>query len=211
MSNRIYPKQGTTYTFKQIVEQLDLRDSACLLFKENGMEQNIQDSHVNEHEVLALPHWAESRWTYRYETEEWIPVFDFASDNTISIDDLIDKEPQIDPYAEKPGVLWCVPKTKTREQYHKLVPAQGDEEAYITTDHGDRYPLPVFDEHGQSEHYYFRKNNTGTCDKCKQRVEKRFNYRDPTEGNCRLYEVCARCLQLNREADHAEFAGEGDY
>jgi len=206
MTKRIQPRGGKDYTFKQIVEQLDLRDAACLMFNENNMEQNIQDSHISELDVLKLPHWADSLWTYKYETDEWIPVFKWSSANTVSIDELIDKEPHIDPYAERPGVLWCVPKGQTREQYHKVVVPEDGSDPYITGyGSDDRHPLPTFDDKGLSEHYYIRRNNAGRCDYCKGQVERRFNYRDPSEGCCKLYEVCAPCIDRARKANAAEF------
>lgn len=207
MAKRIFPRRNEVYTFKQIVNELDLRDSACLTFWENNLWQNIRDSHISEHDMLKLPHWAESRWKFVMETDEWIPIFRFAKDNEVSIDELVDTEAEIDPYAEKPGVLWVTPKGLPRAQYYRVVkPSLGD--PYITTHHddGDQYPLPVFDEHGKSEYYYFRVNNPGHCDKCKLRVEKRVPYRDPTEGNCRLYELCTTCRDRNVAADREEFA-----
>lgn len=208
MTKRIHPKSGTTYTFKQIVEVLYLRDSACLTFRENDMDQNIQDSHLSQEAMLALPHWADSRWTFRRETEEWVPVFTFSNDNAEFLDDLIDKEPEIDPHAERPGVLWCVPKGQAREQYHRI--EKDDDGEYITSAGGTRYPLPVFDEHGKSDSYYFRVNNPGTCDYCKRQVEKRVNYRDPSEGNCQQYEICTPCRDHAHKVMREEFADDYD-
>lgn len=185
--SKVYPKRGTIYTFRQILETLTLRDSPCLLFKENNMMQNIQDSHCTAEAMLHTPHWADSLWEYQMETEEWIPVFHFSANNTISINDLIDKEPEIDPYAEKEGVLWCVPIGQPRDQYYKIV------DGNIESSNGDVYPLPVFDVTGHSDHFYIRANNAGTCEFCNKQVDKRVNYRDPEEGNCRLYEICTPC------------------
>jgi len=192
MTKRIQPRSERDYTTRQIVELLDLRDSASLSFFENGMEQCIQTSHCGQQLLLDCPHWPDALWTYRYETSEWIPIFHWAKSNTISIDDLVDKAPNIDPFAECPGVLWCTPKGHPREQYHHI--EKGDDGEFITSDFGDRYPLPQFDEKGKSEHYYDRLNNPGTCEFCKQRVEKRFNYRDPEESCCRNYVICRPCL-----------------
>lgn len=209
MSNRIYPKQGATYTYRQMCEVLALRDSPSLEFTVNGVAQYLQTSHCTQEQMLAVPHMADTLWVYQRETDEWIPCFRFSEENAQFVDDLFDMVPLIDPYADGPGHLWVTPKGHPREQYHKLVPAQNGEEAYIIGyDEDERYPLPVFDEHGHSEHYYIRKNNPGFCDKCKVQAEKRFNYRDPTEGNCRLYELCQRCLQRNRECDRKEFADD---
>lgn len=202
-----YPKSGQVYTLRQIIEELHLRDSPHLGFMANGVRQVIQNSHCTEAQLLEVPGMADSLWKYLYETDEWIPIFSFAENNPLPIEELVDTEAEIDPYAEKPGVLWVTPKGLPRAQYYRVVkPSLGD--PYITTHHddGDRYPLPVFDEHGKSEHYYFRVNNPGHCDKCKLRVEKRVQYRDPTEGNCRLYELCTTCRDRNVAADREEFA-----
>lgn len=204
MNKRIEPRSELDYTTRQIVELLDLRDSASLGFIENGMEQYIQTSHCSEQALLGLPHWPDALWTYRYETSEWVPIFRWSKANTISIDELVDKAPNIDPFAERPGALWCTPKGQTREQYYRIV--QGDDgDQYITSDYGDQYPLPQFDEQGKSEHFYTRVNNPGTCEFCKHQAEKRVNYRDPEEGCCRNYEICRLCLDrhitLARKAD----------
>ncbi|UVL57221.1 hypothetical protein LOY37_04430 [Pseudomonas sp. B21-012] len=203
MNKRIEPRSERDYTTRQIIELLDLRDSASLGFIENGMEHYIQTSHCSEQALLSLPYWPDALWTYRYETSEWVPVFRWAKANTISIDELVDKAPNIDPFAERPGVLWCTPKGHPREQFHRIVTDETGE--YITDDSGDRYPLPQFDEEGHSEHFYTRVNNPGICQFCKQQVEKRVNYRDPEEGCCRKYEICRPChdhqMALAREAD----------
>ena len=193
MAKRIFPRRDEVYTFAQIVNELDLRDSACLTFWENEICQNIQDAHINEHDMLALPHWAESRWKFVMETNEWIPIFRFAKDNEVTIDQLVDKEPYIDPFAKEDGVLWVVPKGTDRKQYYRLVSPFGDE-SYITSDDGERYPVPVFDENGKSERYHIERRNPGYCDDCKAKVEQRFTYRDFEEGSgAQPREVCRPC------------------
>lgn len=195
MAKRFFPRANEVFTFKQIVEELDLRDSPCLTFSENEISQNIQDAHINEHDILALPHWAESRWKFVRETDERIPIFVFAKDNQVSIDELVDKEPEIDPFAKEAGHLWVVPKGAKRDQWYRIVYATETEAAYIIDGSGERYAVPLFDENGKSNHFYREQNNAGQCDNCKGHAEKRFGYRDFEEGSsAQLREVCRPCL-----------------
>jgi len=192
MAKRIFPRRDEVYTFEQIVHELDLRDSACLTFWENEICQNIQDAHISEHDMLALPHWAESRWKFVMETNEWIPIFRFAKDNEVTIDQLVDKEPHIDPFAKEAGVLWCVPKGTDREQWYKLVVNEAG--SVITDGSGQTYPVPVFDDAGKTERHYVEKRNPGRCDTCKAQVEQRFTYRDFEEGSAaQPRDVCRPC------------------
>lgn len=188
---RIQPRSGHDYTTRQIIELLLLRDSASLSFFENGIEQCIQTSHCGEHSLINLPNWPDALWTYQYETSEWVPVFIWAKANTVGIESLVDTEPHIDPFAERSGDLWCTPKGQPRAQYYRI--ETDTEGEFITSDFGDRYPVPQFDEKGRGEYFYERLNNPGRCDFCKQAAEKRVNYRDPEEGCCRNYEICMPC------------------
>jgi len=202
MAKRIFPRRDEVYTFEQIVHELDLRDSACLTFWENEVCQNIQDSHINEHDMLKLPRWAESRWVFTMETDEWIPIFRFAKDNEVSIDELVDKEPYVDPFAKEAGVLWCIPKGTDHEQYYRIV-TEGCDEPYITSGNDDRYPVPEFDENGKSERYHIARRNPGCCDNCKAKVEQRFTYRDFEEGSgAQPREVCRPCKDAYQKYLH---------
>lgn len=119
-----YAESGVNYTFAQILE-LTLRDGPHLSFKldVNGkkVEACLQDSHVTDEQLLAVPGFAESVWTYRYETSEWIPIFAYASTNVKPITDLIDYEPWIDPYETRLN-FWCTPKGLPRRQYYAQLP-----------------------------------------------------------------------------------------
>ena len=81
-----YPFRQQTYTFSQICK-LYLRDNPCLSFQHNGIRGVIQTSHVSDEQLLSVPLMADSKWVYIRETFEWIPVFRFSDQNTISITD----------------------------------------------------------------------------------------------------------------------------
>lgn len=204
-------RTNQTYTYEQIEAALAkgiLRDSPSLAFEVNGVEQVIQNAHCTSEQLAAVPGFSEARWVYEGDTDEWIPCFHYAKDNEQPIDSIVDMEPHIDPYAERAGSFWVTPKGLPREQYYHIITEDGVSWIVDRYDGSNRYPLPTFDEEGKSEHFYIRKNNAGYCDKCKGQVPRRFQYRDPTEGNCRLYEVCLGCLEANRKADRAEFAND---
>lgn len=196
-------RTNQTYTYAEIEAALAkgvLRDSPSLEIRMNNLEQYIQTAHCTSEQLAAVPGWSDARWVYEGDTDEWIPCFHFASDNPLPIEQLVDAEPDIDPYAEKPGYLWVTPKGLPREQYYKVM-HDADGEPFIQGyNDEDRYPMPVFDEHGNSEHHYRRVNNPGRCDLCKGEVEKRINYRDPEEGNSVLYEACVPCVSAARKA-----------
>lgn len=75
-----HPIRGRTYTMAEIDNQLTLRDSPFLRVNcGEGMERiAIQTSHMEVRLSELSPEWAESKWTYDRETDEWIPLFTFA-------------------------------------------------------------------------------------------------------------------------------------
>lgn len=77
-SKKQYPVRGTTYSLRYILETLYLRDSPHLEFVHEGIPLPIQDSHCTQEEFLANADFADTNWTYQYETSEWIPVFKLA-------------------------------------------------------------------------------------------------------------------------------------
>lgn len=73
-----HPVRGQTYTLAEI-ETLALRDSPFLRVPVDGGElAPTQTSHMDVRLVEVSPEWADSKWTYQYETDEWIPLFRFA-------------------------------------------------------------------------------------------------------------------------------------
>ena len=109
-TNRVYPRSNTTYTLRQIVEELYLRDSPCLGFRLDGKDGVIQDSHVSGEDMLAIPGFADSQWLYVRETEEWIPIFRYVGSQAIT--DFVDVEDSIDYYTGEveQNALWVTPK-----------------------------------------------------------------------------------------------------
>lgn len=77
---RVEPIAGGNYSFKQIVEDLDLRDSPSLNVKINGSRRPVQHSHITFSDMLKHTEWAESRWIFVGESSEWIPIFYAAED-----------------------------------------------------------------------------------------------------------------------------------
>jgi hypothetical protein len=87
----IYPKRQQVYTFSEVCN-LYLRDSPSLTFEHNNVRGVIQTSHITDEQLMSVPNMADSKWVYIRETFEWIPIFKFSSENTISITDLVDLE-----------------------------------------------------------------------------------------------------------------------
>lgn len=106
-----YPQRNKVYTLKEIETELKLRDSPFLMVQIDGQDNPIQLSHVNPAELLLVDGWAETKWSYQYETDEWIPIFHQVGE---SVMDLIDHEP--DEYAPSPKCRWVVPKAFPRAQ-----------------------------------------------------------------------------------------------
>lgn len=138
--NRYHPKRGQVYTLEQIYNTLELRDSAFLRFpfpsplKRDTDQwrpvdeyaprvrmQVIQTSHFTEAELLALPGWAETKWTYERETIEWIPLFTFAGE-VEELVKLLDMEPSNAKFAPdmEPRYWWVTPKGLPRQQYYDI-------------------------------------------------------------------------------------------
>ena len=113
MSN---PVRGQQYTLREVFN-LNLRDSPHLGVTIDGKDGVIQNSHLTEEEMLTIPGFADTKWTYRYETDEWIPIFQYAKLNP-PIENFVDHEPAIDAWShEETDELWIIPKGFPREQY----------------------------------------------------------------------------------------------
>lgn len=111
----IRPRAGQVYTLRQIEQELYLRDSACLRFTHQDVAGVIQNSHLTSEEMLSVPGFADSQWTYVRETEEWIPVFRYAGSTPIT--DFIEIEQAIDYWTgRKENDWWAVPKGFPRPQ-----------------------------------------------------------------------------------------------
>ena len=105
------PIPGMTYTLDQIT-QMHLGDSPCLQIRDVGV---VQDSHLSEEELLAIPDMKGSKWIYVRTTSELIPVFLYAIDNP-AYTQLFDTEPYKDPYNLTTDLCWVTPKGYPRSQ-----------------------------------------------------------------------------------------------
>ena len=92
MSNtkRNYPRSGQIYTLDEVL-QLYLRDSPHLMFHHNGHDVVIQNYGAEYQLCVDNPLIANSKWEYRYETSEWIPIFRYKGDHPIT--DIVTVEP----------------------------------------------------------------------------------------------------------------------
>ena len=148
-----YPIRNREYTYAEII-QLDLLDSPFLRFFHEDVLQVVQLSWVGELETLELPHWADSVWTYQYTTDESIPLFMFAKNNPVPIEQLVDMEPDCDPYRNEDKSMIVVPKGGDIFHHYKLVEVDGETRvAYFNVEapfsKENTYALPKFDEQGE--------------------------------------------------------------
>lgn len=121
-SASVRPKQHEVYTLRDIVQKLSLRDSPHLGFQFRSPDPQetesvlavIQNSHVTDEDLLSIPGFADSKWKYLRETEEWIPVFSYADE--LPITDFVEMELDLHPY-NLTHQWWVTPKGFPRDQY----------------------------------------------------------------------------------------------
>lgn len=116
--NKIYPKCGTIYTYKEIVEILTLRDSPHLGFSHENWLGVIQNSHLTEEEFNSIPGMNETTWRYVRETSEWIPLFEYVGeiDKLLSVIDIVPANENFvrgQPF----NSWWATPKGFPRNQF----------------------------------------------------------------------------------------------
>ncbi|QYW04595.1 hypothetical protein pEaSNUABM14_00270 [Erwinia phage pEa_SNUABM_14] len=124
-----HAQPGSVYTLREMLTELSLRDTPNLGFTPVSVrypetkeirQQTVQDSHLTEEEMLALPGWAETKWRYIRETHEWIPVF-VAVDNA-EIEALCVIEPYTDRYFRNEGIMHVYPRGVERAQHKAYDP-----------------------------------------------------------------------------------------
>lgn len=134
--SKIYPRAGQTYTLRQVMNDLELRDTPCLglivLLDGKEVRSVINDSHVGDEWVEKTPGAAESVWTYSHETFEWIPVFRHAGTPAQAMEFVDVELENVEAYhldrlalglvsAEYPERgAWTTPKGFPREQYYDV-------------------------------------------------------------------------------------------
>lgn len=123
-----YPQRGQVYTLKEIENDLELRDSPFLRFVPQkvryvGMPagvQVIQQSHIAN--LSELEGWADTKWSFVRETDEWIPLFRAVDD--AAIEALCVIEPDVSEFRSD-NTLFIYPKGTECKQYDGY-----DEEVY---------------------------------------------------------------------------------
>ena len=89
MPNSIHPVRGAVYTVAQIDNNLILRDSPFhYFFDEAGEKQVVQTSHM-ANDLSDLPGFADIRFTFIRETDEWIPLFVVVDEDNSKFRDLL--------------------------------------------------------------------------------------------------------------------------
>lgn len=91
MSNQKHPVRGSVYTMKQIDTELALRDTPFLHFYDvDGEKQVVQTAHNNIEDLSNYEEWANIRFTFVRETDEWIPLFNVVEDDNEKLLQLLD-------------------------------------------------------------------------------------------------------------------------
>ncbi len=108
--NNNYPIRNNVYTLEQITK-LYLRDSPALLVEHNSA---VQESHLTEQQLLSVPGIKDSKWKYIRETHEWIPIFNYCSDEPWQT--YFDSEPYVGGFGSQANALWVTPKGFPRAQ-----------------------------------------------------------------------------------------------
>lgn len=114
---RKLPVRGFQYSLRQIYEQLDLDDSPSLHIRIGDLKGPIQDSHVTVEQMLSVPGLADTQWTYRRTTWEYIPCFEYSG-TAEAILACVDSEPWKPRFAgdEVDNYTWITPKGFPRAQ-----------------------------------------------------------------------------------------------
>ncbi len=109
------PQPNAVYTTAQILQLLELSDTPHLRFycAEYDEIAVVQTGHVTYEQLLAVPGFADLKWTYQYTTREDIPLF-FAVDASEVLKCVDVAPPSPAAYYEEP---WVTPKGLPREQY----------------------------------------------------------------------------------------------
>ncbi len=121
---RVYPRRSQQYTIEQIYNELKLRDSPHLgAYITNPLGEKVsvcvQDAMSKDAEIMKA--FAGKSFTYRCETHEWIPVFDFVGTEQEFLECVevaVDIDPHQDPDEPVSMVVW--PKGTEYIQYYRL-------------------------------------------------------------------------------------------
>ncbi len=112
---RIRPIPGSTYSYRTIVEHLDLADVPYLQIRISGRRTVIQTTHVSQEDLLTITGFGETLWTYVRTTSEGVPVFTAVSGkNSESLAAMVDVVTYRDPDFDN-SVIWVTPKGFLRQ------------------------------------------------------------------------------------------------
>lgn len=81
-----YPKVNQSYSIDEVF-QLDLRDTPFLMILHQNVWYPIQTSHLLDEQVIE--ELKGTKWEYKFETSEWIPIFHFDSSSEVKPDIVI--------------------------------------------------------------------------------------------------------------------------
>lgn len=84
------PQRNQVYTFEELT-QLEHQDSPSLCFFTPDRHQTvIQNDHMTDEEMLSIPNFKDSKWTYIRTSNEWIPIYYFYHDDDHPITEFVD-------------------------------------------------------------------------------------------------------------------------
>lgn len=137
------PVRNFVYTARQILIELELRDSPSFQFWRHSPFQMLNDgkdaerlalmmvlgfdpdvdcvlqhSHVTDEQLLSVPGFADSRWRYIRTTDEWIPLFRLADHKRDDVSQWFDLEHYIGDYGQLDNAWSVTPKGFPREQFY---------------------------------------------------------------------------------------------
>lgn len=77
------PVPGCVCTARQVLCELELDDSPSWGFWIYERRACIQSAHLTDAELLSVPGFADTEWTYVRRTHEWVPVFNAVDSHAI--------------------------------------------------------------------------------------------------------------------------------
>lgn len=103
-----HPCQGQTYLLNEIFNlyttmphvpylNVNLKDGDGIVHT-----ALIQDRYVTEKEVLSIPGFKDTMWTFVQEINEYMPIYEYATSNQRPITDFVDYKKSVRDYADDP-------------------------------------------------------------------------------------------------------------
>lgn len=109
------PIRGKTYPLHFVENGLKLDDIPFLKFQIPNLRADsvIQTSHITKDQLLSVPGFRDTLWTYQRTTYEWIPIFWWSPNNVRPITDFVDIY-DVRKVDERMG-FWVTPKGFPRD------------------------------------------------------------------------------------------------